>query len=299
PAHSSIGLDRYIGRVPNTEGKDGKHNLPNFNIPAFDGIGANEFIVDVTHQVPGPDGKPVQAVDFISTMNTQRVAEWNMWYQVLNCGIRVAASGETDFPCMSGERVGIGRVYAKVDDDLTFEKWVQSIGCGRSYVSDGFGHLLDFTARSESDTVEVGVAGSELQLDEPSEVEFKVEAAGKLDANENVEAELIVNGYPVATQPFTANGETQSIRFNHRLEKSSWVAIRIFPHAHTNPIYVVVDDKPVCGSTDSIRWCLAGVEQCWKSKQSTYAEEEQADAQAAYEHARKYYKRLLQEPTGN
>jgi hypothetical protein len=35
--------------------------LPNYEIPGFDSIGANEYIVDVTH----PD-----AVDFISTMDT-------------------------------------------------------------------------------------------------------------------------------------------------------------------------------------------------------------------------------------
>ena len=75
-------MTRTVGRVAGTEQKDGPHGLPNFNIPAFDGIGANEFIVDVTHVVPGPKGKPVPAVDFISTMNTPRVAEWP-WFQYL------------------------------------------------------------------------------------------------------------------------------------------------------------------------------------------------------------------------
>ena len=149
PAHSSMGLTRFIGRVPGTEGMDGPLLLPNYNIPAYDGIGANEFVMNVTHQVPGPDGKPVPAVDFISAMNTERVAEWNMWYHVLNCGFRVAVSGETDFPCISGERVGIGRVYAEVDGKLTFGKWVQSIGTGRSYVSDGNCHLIGFEAQAK------------------------------------------------------------------------------------------------------------------------------------------------------
>ncbi len=70
-------------------------------------IGANEFIMNVAHTVPGPDGTQIPAVDFISTMNSDRTAEFNMWYHVLNCGFPVRASGETDFPCMSGERVGM------------------------------------------------------------------------------------------------------------------------------------------------------------------------------------------------
>ena len=293
PAHSSIGLTNFVGRLPGTDGKDGPHRLPNFQIPIFDGIGANEFIVDVTHKVPGSKGEPVRAVDFISTMNTDRVAEWNMWYHVLNCGFRVSASGETDFPCMSGERVGIGRVYAKVDGKLTFEKWVESIGNGRSYVSDGRCHLLDFkvTSPDRDDSTEVGIARSELKLASPKETKFSVRAAALLD-QDNVTAELIVNGYPVAEQSLPADGTMQDIEFTHQIQQSSWVAIRIFPGAHTNPIYVMVDDKPVRGSIDSARWCLACVEQCWKSKQATYADREQQDAKEAYEHARKVYAEL-------
>ncbi|MEZ6039967.1 MAG: CehA/McbA family metallohydrolase [Planctomycetaceae bacterium] len=294
PAHSSIGLSRFVGRVPDTDGKDGPNNLPNFNIPAFDGIGANEFIVDVTHQVPGIDGALVPAVDFISTMNTERVAEWNMWYHVLNCGFRVAASGETDFPCMSGERVGIGRVYAQVDGKLTFEKWVQSIADGRSYVSDGLCHLtgLNATDIQTGQVAKLGVDGSELRLKPPGEVSFAVDVAALLEDQE-MEVELIVNGYPAVSKKTKADGTLTEITFKHRLEKSSWVAVRVFPHAHTNPIYVVVDDQPIRGATESIRWCLAGVEQCWKAKQATYDADEQKDATAAYEHARTYYQRLL------
>ena len=50
-------------------------------------IGANEYIVDVTHEVPGPDGKPVPAVDFISTVDTPYVWELNIWYHTLNVGL--------------------------------------------------------------------------------------------------------------------------------------------------------------------------------------------------------------------
>lgn len=299
PAHSSIGLSRFIGRVPGTENKDGHDDLPNFNIPAFDGIGANEFVVDVTHRVPGPnmEMEMVPAVDFISAMNTERVAEWNMWYHVLNCGFRVAVSGETDFPCMSGERVGIGRVYAKVDGKLTFEKWVKSIGDGRSYVTDGFCHLLDFSAASSADNemTQVGVDGSVINLSDANEVTFEINAAGLIQGKQSALAELIINGYSVESQTITANGELQQLTFRHQIENSSWAAIRVFPHAHTNPIYVVVNDQPVRGAVDSARWCLAGVEQCWKSKKNTYAEEEQDDAQAAYDHARKVYSQLIQE----
>ena len=64
-------------------------DLPNYEMPAFDGIGANEFIVDVTH--PG-------AVDFISAGDTPHIWELNIWYHTLNAGFRTRISGETDSP---------------------------------------------------------------------------------------------------------------------------------------------------------------------------------------------------------
>jgi hypothetical protein len=109
PAHSGWGLA--------VETKE----LPNYIIPPFDGIGANEYIVDVTHLVKGPEGDDVPAVDFLATVDTPYVWELNIWYHTLNAGFRTRISGETDFPCIYGERVGLGRSYCKLDGALTFE----------------------------------------------------------------------------------------------------------------------------------------------------------------------------------
>ena len=109
--------------------------LPTYEMPPFDGIGANEYIVDVVHD----------AVDFISTVDTPAPWELNIWYHTLNCGYRARISGETDFPCIYGERVGLGRVYVKLDDGkLDFDRWCEGIKHGRSYVGDGKSHLIDF-----------------------------------------------------------------------------------------------------------------------------------------------------------
>ena len=62
--------------------------LPHYEMPPFDGIGANEYIVDVTHDM----------VDFISTVDTPAHWELNIWYHTLNTGFRTRISGETDFP---------------------------------------------------------------------------------------------------------------------------------------------------------------------------------------------------------
>jgi hypothetical protein len=305
PAHSGWGLE-----VKTTD-------LPHYTVPPFDGIGANEYIVDVTHEVPGPDGKLVPAVDFMSLVDTPYVWELNMWYQTLNCGFRTRASGETDFPCIYGERVGLGRSYVKLDGKLEFDQWCEGIQRGRNYVGDGRSHLMEFKVND----LAMGEKGSELRLASPTNIHVTAKVAALLDERPNrtiknrpyeeqpywhierarvgdtreVPVEVIVNGYPVARQNLVADGKLRDVAFDVPIERSSWVALRILPSSHTNPIFVLVGDKPIRASRRSAEWCLKSVDQCWSQKQRLIKADEQEDARNAYEHARQAYRRILAE----
>ncbi len=303
PAHSGYGL-----AMPGDE-------IPNFNIPPFDGIGANEFIVDVTHQVPGPDGKLVPAVDFISLVDTPPVSELSMWYHTLNAGFRVRGAGETDFPCISSERVGMGRTYVKLEDKLDFDSWCDGLARGASYVSDGRSHLLDFKIENQG----VGEIEGEVPLDLPGTILLTVRAAAflppqpdpqikNLPRNEKpfwhlerarigdtreVPLEIIVNGSPVLTTNIVADGHLRDLAFQIKIERSSWVAVRILPSSHTNPIWVPVGGKPFAPIRRDVEWCTQGVEKCWSQKERFIKAGEMDDAKKAYDHARATYANLL------
>jgi hypothetical protein len=302
PAHSGAGL-----QVQSDE-------LPNYIVPKFDGIGANEYIVDVTHEVPGPDGKLVAAIDFMSTVDTGPVAELNIWYHTLNAGFRTRISGETDFPCITGERVGLGRSYVKLDGSLTYDAWCEGISDGRCYVSDGKSHLLEFAVNG----LGVGEKQSEVKLAKPGSVKMTVKAAAllgekpapnarmnraafwdleraRIGSSREVPVEVIVNGQPVQKQVIVADGTMRDLSFQVPLERSSWVALRVYPSSHTNPVFVLVGEKPIRASRRSIDWCLKSVDQCWSQKAPTIAPAEMQDAQAAYEHARVTYRQRLAE----
>ncbi len=300
PAHSGIGLV-----VASDE-------LPNFLIPPFDGIGAMEYIADVTEDVPGPDGTPVPAVDFLSTVDTPYLAELNIWYHTLNCGYRTRISGETDFPCISGERVGKGRSYVKLDGKLDFDSWCEGIRNGRCYVSDGRAHLMDFQVNG----LGVGEKGSELKLDAPATVHATVTAAAllpekpdpsgkwgwywhveraRIGDSREVPVEVVVNGRPVARQTIVADGKPRDLSFDVPIERSSWVALRILGAAHTNPVFVLVGGKPIRASRRSAEWCLKCVDQCWSQKQRFIAPAEMDEAKRVYEHAREAYRRIHSE----
>ncbi len=305
PAHSGWGL-----AVNSTD-------LPNYEIPPYDGIGANEYIVDVTHLVEGPGGEAVPAVDFISTVDTPMVWELNIWYHTLNAGYRTRISGETDFPCIYGERVGLGRSYVKVDGELNYDAWCEGVRLGRNYVGDGRSHLIDFAVGG----VEVGTGDSEVRLGSPAEVRAVAQVAAylneepipgirgrgqhekpywhieraRLGDSRKVAVELLVNGVPAARQEIEADGELREVAFDVEVERSSWLAMRVLGSSHTNPVWVVVDDKPVRASRRSLQWCLDSVERCWGQKQRFIAEAEMGEAVAAYDHARAAYRKRLAE----
>ena len=287
--------------------------LPNYNMPPFDGIGANEYIVDVVHD----------AVDFISTVDTPAVWELSIWYHTLNCGFRTRISGETDFPCIYGERVGLGRIYVKMPaGPLNFDAWVAGLKDGRSYVGDGKSHLMDFTVGGVS-VGEKSQSGeiSQLDLEAPDTVTITARVAARLNEEPNPElqnrpldqqpywdierariagerkvpVELIVNGQSVETQEIAADGEIVPVQFETSVERSSWVALRIFPSSHTNPVFVIVDDKPIRASRRSAQWCLDAVEVCWNAKVNRTREEERDAARAAYDVASQTYQKILEE----
>ena len=288
--------------------------LPTYKMPPFDGIGANEYIVTVAHD----------ACDFISTVDTPSVWELNIWYHTLNCGFNTRISGETDFPCIYGERVGLGRSYVKLSEDqpLDFDRWIDGIRDGRSYVSDGLSHLFDFHV----DELGVGEPGHDgrpsvlaTQAGQPLDITLQAAAIlneepkdsirnqpldakpywhverARIDDTRSVPVELIVNGESVATQTIEADGSVQDIQFEYTPNQSSWIAIRIFPSSHTNPVFVEIDKQPIRANQRSVQWCLDAVDVCWKQKSPKFREEERDQAAAAYEFARQRYREILNE----
>ena len=70
--------------------------------------------------------------------------------------------------------------------------------------------------------------------------------------------------------------------------------MRILPTSHTNPIYVLVDGAPI-RSRRSAEWALRAIDRVWEMKSPQFRDGEREEAQAAYEGARRAYRRILAE----
>jgi len=293
--------------------------LPNYAIPEMNGVGAMELPVSVAEGV----------CDFISAMDTRRIQEWNTWYHVMNCGFPLKASGETDFPCMSSTNVGQGRVYVRLgaDTKLDYTAWCEGLRAGRSYVSDGYAHAVEFQVN------QVRPGEGDVKLAEPGKVEVAAKVAfaeetpkavahggltppaGRRVVGDTVElhgpryddmlrggkrlVELVVNGQPVASQEVPADGRIHDLSFDVPVDRSSWFALRHFPQFHTNPVNVLIAGKPIRANRRSAQWCLDVIDLLWKNRERAIAPAERTEAKAAFDRASEKYRRILAECPGD
>ena len=213
--------------------------------------------------------------------------------------------------------MGLGRSYVKLDQELNYDDWCEGLKLGRNYVSDGKSHIFDFSVND----ARMGEKESELKIAAPGKVRVTAQVAAmlnetpnpdlqkrpfaqkpywdieraRIDSTRTVPVELIVNGYPVAKKEIVADGRLENLEFETQIPHSSWVALRILPSSHTNPIFVLVGGQPIRASRRSAEWCLKGVDQCWSQKERFIKADEKQDAIAAYDHARVTYQRLIKE----
>jgi hypothetical protein len=298
-AHCALGMG-----VDSTE-------LPNYLIPEFDSIGTNEAIIDVTHG----------AVDFLSGAEWLPAYELNAWYHLLNCGYRIQMVGETDYPCMSDERPGVGRSYVQLASRPAgndgYAAWVAGLQAGRMYFGDGRSHFLRFTTQGVE-------TGGTVELDSPGEVivdalvaawlapeptpeterirtapafmeqPWHVERA-RIGDSRDVLVELLVNGSVRASRPILADGSPTPVSFRVEVDASSWLALRLLPSGHTAPTFVTVAGKPIRSSRRSAIWCRESVDAVWKAKAPFISDAERQAASEAFDHARRAYEAIARE----
>jgi hypothetical protein len=169
------------------------------------------------------------------------------YYALLNCGFRLrptagTASGVHPVP------LGFGRVYVKLKSSFDYEKWMQGLAEGRSFVTtgpmlfvtvNGFdpGHVFSGSKKQKTTYSIVGTAQSAYPLER---------------------IETVVNGLTTKTlkprNTQMASGAWSS-KINEQIDVSSscWIAVRCFEHrpdgrirfAHTGPFHVEIEGKPL------------------------------------------------------
>ena len=205
------------------------------------------------------------------------------YYTLLNCGFKMRPTGGT----ASGVHpvpVGFGRVYVECPDGFSYEKWLNNLDAGRSFVTTG--PMLNLTANGKT-------MGSSLKFDNsiPRAVQLKGEV---LSEHPIATVEVIVNGRvarwwrPAENQ--LANGSFQAdIDLKQNLSTSSWVVVRVFSKlpngrsrfAHSSPVHIEIEGRPLRPTKAETRYLIKRVEDELKRHQGVLKAEDLAEFQEA------------------
>jgi TolB protein len=238
----------------------------------------NGAIFDLTHEQGGTTGYvhpfesvpdfaagersnhslPVEAalgkVDYLEVAGfSDHLATSEIWYRLLNTGIRLPAGAGTDamanYASLRGP-VGLCRVFVK-SGTLDYHRFLAGIKAGRTFVTNG--PLLEFT-----------LAGHDIG----STIDRK--APGTLDASITLRSivpvdslQIVSNGEVIHRVELTGDHATADVRVPVRVDRSAWFVVRafsrhsrhpvldIYPFASTSPIYVTVGDQPIRSPKDA------------------------------------------------
>jgi hypothetical protein len=191
------------------------------------------------------------------------VATAKVWYQLLNCGFRIAAGAGTDamanFASLRGP-VGMNRVFVKSGGPLEHRRWLAALKAGKSFATNG--PLLNFTLNGQG-------LGDELSLPAGNH-----ELLARVTLRSNVPVdhlEIVHNGKVVASVPLQGDRMSVSTTVRIAAQSSGWYLLRArgdgpaypildaYPYATTGPIYVTVGGQPV-RSPDDARYFLAWID---------------------------------------
>lgn len=211
------------------------------------------------------------------------------YYALLNCGFRLrptagTASGVHPVP------LGFGRVYVECPEGFSYERWLEGLNRGRSFVTTGPMLFVEVEGQPPGHTF--------AQADgAPREYHVRGSIAS-LQPLERIE--VLVNGQVVKrlspTNTPTSGGHEHRLDEAILIDGTSWIAVRCFErwlpgryrYAHSSPVFVDVPGKPLRPRTEEIQYLIRRVEEQIERCRGVVSPE----ALAEYERAAAIYREI-------
>ncbi len=158
--------------------------------------------------------------------------EYDLWYKLLNCGIRLPASTGTDwFVCSNN------RVYVQMDGtEFSYASWIEGMKAGRTYITNGPAVDLRVNDLPIGGTVELSGAAGEVEAEVSFRSYYPVDAA-----------EIVVNGAVVHREEWLSGPREGTFKYGTRVDTDGWIAVRLWGnardsfdqsiYAHSSPVY--------------------------------------------------------------
>ena len=182
--------------------------------------------------------------------------EYELWYKLLDCGMRLPASTGTDwFVCSNN------RVYVQTGGDFSYAAWIEGMKAGRTYITNGPSLDLTVDGQPIGAAVPTGAGGLEVEVKAASHYPFDL-------------IEVVHDGRVVHRAAWEEGRREAEVRCAVPAVSDGWVAARLwgnardsFGHAiyaHTSPVYLEGGPAPegrggaaayyVNSMDDSLKW---------------------------------------------
>ena len=181
--------------------------------------------------------------------------QMKVWYDILNCGFKIAATAGPDWAIKDTPRV-----YVNLEnEDFTLANWRRNLQNGKSFITTG--PMLFFTVNGEQpgSTLSVKKGPVQLQID-----------ARALTPEGEIPVEIVYNGDVIYTSTEVSSQIT--------LEDSGWIAARC-KGAHTNPVYINFEGRPA-GNAGAAKKFIKIIDRLseWVNTKALFYDEHQKNA---------------------
>jgi hypothetical protein len=157
--------------------------------------------------------------------------EYDIWYRLLNCGIPLPASTGSDWFISSNNRV-----YVPTDGEFQYDRWLENLRKGRSFITNGPALFLQVDGGNPGDTIETH-PGRQLDI--------KVRWLSHYPLHQ---IDIVQDGEAVVSETFPDGTMKGRLRRKLKVDGDSWIAARCSSdfrdsyfhpvYAHTSPVYV-------------------------------------------------------------
>ncbi|MHC4715823.1 MAG: CehA/McbA family metallohydrolase [Planctomycetota bacterium] len=254
---------------------------------------------------------PVEAalgkLDFIESIQFNSFVGFYFWYRLLNCGLRLAVTGGSDFPFSPDilapwyPNLGLDRTYVRVGAarPFTYDAYIGGIRRGRTFATNGPLLLL---------TVDGKGPGARVRLDAGAR---RVEVIARAVCQHPLDRlEIVVNGAVEKIVDGKGGPREIACRTRLRLSQSSWIAARVRGrvspetyggvapwnlHAHTSPVYVLIGKRRILQRADATAMAdyVRLIREAYRRKGSFGNDRQRQVLAAALVKAETFYERLL------
>lgn len=212
-------------------------------------------------------------------------ADYERYYQLLNCGFRLPISTGTDWWIYDNNRV-----FVQIEGSFTYDSWIAGLLAGRTFVTNG--PLLGFTVSGKG-------PGSTLKGPQVSKVVARAVSVVPFER-----LEIVQDGTVVAQQ--TAwNQQEARLEKEIPVKRSGWIAARVGGNtktgggytvfAHSSPVYLDLEGSPPRHAEAAGKF-VDQIEESVRYLRKNYrfgSEADKAEALRQYEQGRMYYAKLV------